>query len=216
MSPRLFWRAMQTLRSSTARPTSILSTQSPISRASIPSRRLISSTPTTRQEQVQESNATTPTTLPPSLRKYPYTLKSGTVVSVGRMERTVTVEHRHTIWDSHIRKNYPKVTRFLVSDPQNSLREGDVIEFSSGAPKSRHVRHVVERIIAPFGEAIEDRPAILTREERDAIRSEKRAAKAARREQRKSESGAAPSDGIHGQDHVGRIRRLVLERTGRA
>jgi ribosomal protein S17 len=90
------------------------------------------------------------------------------------MERTVTVEHRHTIWDRHIRKNYPKVTRFLVSDPQNSLREGDVIEFSSGAPKSRHVRHVVERIIAPFGEAIEDRPAILTREERDAVRAEKR------------------------------------------
>ncbi|KAL2840565.1 hypothetical protein BJY01DRAFT_218319 [Aspergillus pseudoustus] len=213
MSPRLFLRAMQPLRSSTIRPTSILPIQLP---SAIASRRLLSSTPITQQEGLQESNATTSAALPPSLRKYPYTLKSGTVVSVGRMERTVTVEHRHTIWDSYIRKNYPKITRYLVSDPQNSLREGDVIEFSSGAPKSRHVRHVVERIIAPFGDAIEDRPAVLTREERDAIRAEKRAAKAARREQRRLESGATPSDGVHGQDHVGRIRRLVLERTADA
>ncbi|KAJ0425178.1 hypothetical protein BJY00DRAFT_203552 [Aspergillus carlsbadensis] len=216
MSPRLFLRAMQPLRSSVIRPTSILSTQLPISGSALTSRRLISSTPITQQEQVQELDASTPATILPSLRKYPYTLKSGTVVSVGRMERTVTVEHRHTIWDRHIRKSYPKTTRFLVSDPQNSLREGDVIEFSSGAPKSRHVRHVVERIIAPFGEAIEDRPAILTREERDAIRAEKRAAKAVRREQRRVETGVSPSGSVHGQDHIGRIRRLVSERTGRA
>ncbi|KAL3456304.1 hypothetical protein BJX64DRAFT_270984 [Aspergillus heterothallicus] len=217
MSPRLLLRAMQPLRSSsTMRPTLILSTQPPVRRSTVTSRRLISTTPITQQAEVYESNAKPPAALPPSLRKYPYTLKSGTVVSVGRMERTVTVEHRHTMWDSYIRKNYPKITRFLVSDPRNSLREGDVIEFSSGAPKSRHVRHVVERIIAPFGDAIEDRPAVLTREERDAIRAEKRAVKASRREQRNAEGSGASSDGIHGQDHVGRIRRLVLERTRHA
>jgi lysyl-tRNA synthetase class I len=55
----------------------------------------------------------------------------------------------------------------------------------------------------------------LTREERDAARAEKHAAKAVRREQRRVESGAAPSGSVHGQDHVGRIRRLVSERTGR-
>lgn len=129
------------------------------------------------------------------------------------MDRTVRVSHRHTIWDAHIQKPYPKVTNYLVSDPRNSLREGDVIEFSSGYPKSRNVRHVVERIIAPFGSAIEDRPAVLTREERDAERAAKRAAKWERREARRAEAGVSESEG-KGGEHVGRIRRLVLERTG--
>jgi hypothetical protein len=102
----------------------------------------------------------------------------------------------------------------MVSDPQNSLREGDVIEFSSGYPKSRRVHHVVERIIAPFGEAIEDRPPVLSRAERDAIRLKKRMAKAARRDQRRVENGATQAQNpVHGQEHIGRIRRLVLERT---
>jgi ribosomal protein S17 len=125
------------------------------------------------------------------------------------MDRTVRVAHRHTQWDSHIRKSYPKVTTYLVSDPKNSLREGDVIEFSSGYPKSRHVRHVVERIIAPFGEAIEDRPAVLSREERDAERVVKRTAKSQRREAR-----AYRVEDESGHEHVGRIRRLVHERVG--
>lgn len=98
----------------------------------------------------------------------------------------------------------------MVSDPRNSLREGDVIEFSSGAPKSRRVRHVVERIIAPFGTAIEDRPPVMTREEREAERAAKRIAKLQRREQRRIEEGKG--EGV--KDHVGRIRRLVLERVG--
>ena len=63
----------------------------------------------------------------------------------------------------------------MVSDPRNSLREGDVIEFSSGARKSRRVRHVVERIVAPFGVSIEKRPAVMSREEREEERARKRA-----------------------------------------
>lgn len=134
------------------------------------------------------------------------------MVSVGKMDRTVRVAHRHTTYDRRLRKTYPKVTHFLVADPRNSLREGDVIEFASGFPKSRTVHHVVERIVAPFGTPIDQRPPVMLREERDAAREEKRAAKWERREQRRVESGdKGPGSGS--EEHVGRIRRLVLERT---
>ncbi|KAL4972539.1 hypothetical protein BDW66DRAFT_143999 [Aspergillus desertorum] len=219
MAPNYILRAMQSLRSSTLRSTLLLPTQTPgalqCNRPSLLSRRFSTFPPETATQLQEEAKPSVrPSIQPPSLREYPYTLKKGTVVSVGRMDRCVRVEHRHTIWDNHLRKNYPKVTTFMVSDPRNSLREGDVIEFSSGYPKSRRVHHVVERIIAPFGEAIEDRPAVLSRAERDAIRLEKRVAKAARREQRRLVSGASQvQTSVHGQEHIGRIRRLVLERT---
>ncbi|KAL4985482.1 hypothetical protein BDW68DRAFT_165039 [Aspergillus falconensis] len=218
MAPNHILRAMQPLRSSTMRSTLLLPTPAPAAQQSIRStllsHRYSTSPPETATQQQEEAKPSVrPSAQPPSLREYPYTLKKGTVVSVGRMDRCVRVEHRHTIWDDYLRKTYPKVTTFMVSDPRNSLREGDVIEFSSGYPKSRRVHHVVERIIAPFGEAIEDRPAVLSRAERDAIRLEKRMAKAARREQR-LESGATQAQApVHGHEHIGRIRRLVLERT---
>ncbi|EYE91029.1 uS17 family ribosomal protein [Aspergillus ruber CBS 135680] len=163
----------------------------------------LSSIPTPTPTTAVEAKAT-----PPSLRSYPYTLKVGTVSSVGKMDRTVRVAHRHTFWDKHLRKSYPQVTNFLVSDPRNSLREGDVIEFSSGFPKSRNVHHVVERIVAPFGSGIEERPPVMSREEREAVREQKRAAKWERREKR-FESGDEDS-GV--KEHVGRIRSLILER----
>ncbi|KAL4821902.1 hypothetical protein BDW67DRAFT_149802 [Aspergillus spinulosporus] len=218
MAPSHILRAIQPLRSSTMRSTLLLPTQTPAAvqcnRPAFLFSRYSTSPETATQQQKEAKPSARPSTQFPSLREYPYTLKKGTVVSVGRMDRCVRVEHRHTIWDNYLRKSYPKVTTFMVSDPQNSLREGDVIEFSSGYPKSRRVHHVVERIIAPFSEAIEDRPPVLTRAERDAIRLKKRMAKAARREQRRAENGATQAQTpVHGQEHIGRIRRLVLERT---
>ncbi|KAL4763061.1 uncharacterized protein BDW70DRAFT_132873 [Aspergillus foveolatus] len=218
MAPSHILRAIQPLRSSTMRSTLLLPTQTPAvlqcNRPTFLASRFSTSPETATQQQEEAKPSARPSTQPPSLREYPYTLKKGTVVSVGRMDRCVRVEHRHTIWDDYLRKSYPKVTTFMVSDPQNSLREGDVIEFSSGYPKSRRVHHVVERIIAPFGEAIEDRPPVLSRAERDAIRLKKRMAKAARREQRRVENGTTQAQNpVHGQEHIGRIRRLVLERT---
>ncbi|KAJ6050075.1 uncharacterized protein N7446_005682 [Penicillium canescens] len=146
---------------------------------------------TTPLRQKTTSTKPTPTTatpntltVPPRLRNYASVLKTGTVVSVGRMDRTVRVCHRHNTYDRHIGKYYPKETHYLVSDPRNSLRDGDVIEFSSGAPKSKHVHHVVERIITPFGVGISERPAVLSRAERDAAREARWAEKYVRREAR--------------------------------
>lgn len=166
--------------------------------------------PNTQQPLPTTQNIAGKEVKPPSLRQYPYSIKAGTVASVGKMDRTVRVAYRHTTYDQRLRKTYPKVTHFLVADPRNSLREGDVIEFASGFPKSRTVHHVVERIVAPFGTPIDQRPPVMSREERDTAREEKRAAKWERREQRRAESG---EKGPESQEHVGRIRRLVLERT---
>ncbi|KAJ9243271.1 hypothetical protein C8Q69DRAFT_90635 [Paecilomyces variotii] len=232
MQPSTLLRATMPLRSSSssssslsilryAGPSSILST----------SRRYASTTTTTspssdqhqHQQQPPPSSSSSsqqppsPTIPPPpSLRNYPYTIRTGTVISVGLMNRTVRVAHHHTTYDRLIRKTYPKTTTYLVSDPRNSLREGDVIEFSSGAPKSRRVRHVVERIVAPFGTPVEERPAVMSREEREEERARKREEKVKRREERRR---AASGDGQVGvvderKDHVGRIRGLILERVG--
>ncbi|EDP55483.1 hypothetical protein KXW98_003138 [Aspergillus fumigatus] len=216
MPPSNIIRAMQPLRACIPRSTitnsSIQASSLQSTRSSNFVRRTASTTAPVAKQPQQTAPELTPssTIAPPSLRKYPYTLKIGTVVSVGRMERTVRVSHRHTTWDPYLRKSYPKITHYLVADPRNSLREGDVIEFSSGFPKSRNVRHVVERIVAPFGSAIEDRPPVMTREERDALRAEKRAAKWQRREARRSQNGEA--QGV--KEHVGRIRALIYERVG--
>ncbi|KAJ5777698.1 Nucleic acid-binding OB-fold [Penicillium odoratum] len=194
------------------------------------------STSSTTQEPTNPSPAPPAQDLqrPALLRNYAYALKTGTVESVGRMERTVRVTHRHKVWDKHIGKFYPKETRYLVSDPLNSLREGDVIEFSSGAPKSRHVHHVVERIINPFAVPIEDRPAVMSREQREQERERRWAEKYVRRESRRQgeevdlvaraaaiigdeAQNLSTAELIHkihaGQERVGKLKKLVLERT---
>ncbi|KAJ5217384.1 hypothetical protein N7468_010392 [Penicillium chermesinum] len=170
---------------------------------------------------------------PSLLHNYPYALKTGTVESVGRMDRTARVTLRTRVWDKRVHKYYPKDVSYLVSDPQNSLREGDVIEFSSGAPKSRHVHHVVERIITPFAVPIEERPPVLSREERERERERRWAEKYIRRESRRLGEQvdlaaiAEPLIGaearelsnaqlihlIHrGNERVGKVKKLVSER----
>lgn len=55
---------------------------------------------------------------------------------------------------------------FLVHDPNDSLRTGDVVAITPGERNSKHKRHVVKHIIAPAGTPIEERPPIPTEEER--------------------------------------------------
>lgn len=125
------------------------------------------------------------------------------------MDKCVKVAHRGQIWDAHIRKFYPKVTTYLVADPQNSLREGDVVQFSSGHRQSRNVRHVVEKIVAPFGTPVEARPPVLSIEEREKLKVEKIMEREKKREEKAKETGVefkprGPREG--------RVKRLVAER----
>ncbi|EEP80600.1 predicted protein [Uncinocarpus reesii 1704] len=107
-----------------------------------------------------------PTVTAPSFSPKPTSHKLGTVISAGKMDKVVTVLYTDRVWDKHVRKYWPKKTTFRVCDPRNSLREGDVIEFSSGYRSSKTVRHVVEKIISPFGVRIDERPPIMSPQER--------------------------------------------------
>lgn len=74
----------------------------------------------------------------------------------------------------------------LVHDPNSSLRTGDVVAISPGWPTSQHKRHVVKKIIAPFGVPIDQRPPVPTLEELIAEREAKKATKDERRAARRN------------------------------
>ena len=80
---------------------------------------------------------------------------------------------------------FMKKETYLVHDPNNSLRTGDVVAITPGWRSSQHKRHVVKHILSPYGSPIEDRPPIPTEEERIAAKEAKRAAKRERRAARK-------------------------------
>lgn len=239
MAPRHLIRAVMPIRTMTlpmaamrSKITSSLSTPMNIRSASTATTK---SSTESSQPPVQTSQPISRNDLrqPSLLHDYPYALKTGTVESVGHMDRTARVTLRSRIWDKRVRKFYPKDVRYLVSDPQNSLREGDVIEFSSGARKSRHVHHVVERIITPFSVPVEARPPVLSREERESERERRWADKYVRRESRRlggqvdlaaiaeplvGEEARTLSNAqlihlIHsGNERVGKVKKLVSER----
>src|SRR5205814_10455711 len=78
-------------------------------------------------------------------------------------------------------QNFTRPVHHLASDPNSSLREGDIVTISPGWRTSKHVRHVVTSIIAPFGPSISERPRVLTEAERLQIREAKREKKLERR-----------------------------------
>ncbi|RDW63974.1 hypothetical protein BP5796_10476 [Coleophoma crateriformis] len=115
------------------------------------------------------------------------------VVSAGLMQKTVKVRIGVQKWNSHVRKNYNLASHLLVHDPNSSLRQGDVISITPGWRVSKHVHHVVDSIIAPYGVPIEERPRVPSEAERIAEREEKMRAKVERRKEAASraEEGAS-------------------------
>lgn len=81
-------------------------------------------------------------------------------------------------------QNFQHFERHLVHDPNDSLRTGDIVSISSGWRTSKTKRHVVNRIIAPWGPPIDQRPPVPTPQERDAAHAADRAKKLARKELR--------------------------------
>ncbi|KAI9698099.1 MAG: hypothetical protein M1820_007607 [Bogoriella megaspora] len=92
---------------------------------------------------------------PPKSRDY-----TGVVVSAGKMQKTVKVRIVKQQWNAHIRKHFHRPIHYLTHDPASSVREGDIIKFQSGYRCSKHVRHVVTQIIAPFGPSLDARPPV--------------------------------------------------------
>ncbi len=96
----------------------------------------------------------------------------------------------------------------LVADPNSSLRQGDVVRIVQGLRTSRRIQHVVTEIVAPWGPPIEERPKVLSDEERMDIRTTKRAAKLERRKLRR-EKGTIGEVEPEGKMREGGIDALV-------
>ena len=80
----------------------------------------------------------------------------------------------HTNPNVYLLQHFPLETTYLVSDPNSSLVEGDVVRIASGWRTSKNIRHVVTDIVAPFGKPVEERPPVLSEEERMAQRVRER------------------------------------------
>ncbi|KAI1996564.1 hypothetical protein LOZ53_000924 [Ophidiomyces ophidiicola] len=98
----------------------------------------------------------------------------GTVIGAGKMDKVVRVQYIIQVMDNHLGKPFDKKMVVRVADPRNSLREGDLIKFIPGYRTSKNVHHVVDRIVAPFGEDISQRPPLMTPLERAQSRIPKR------------------------------------------
>lgn len=110
------------------------------------------------------------TILPPSI----HSQKVGVVVSAGLMKGAVRVRVAEQEWNTKFRKHWPAPRTYLVRDPNSSLVPGDVVKITSGHRTSKNIHHAVTSIIAPFGEPVENRPKVLTTEELEKTRVEKR------------------------------------------
>ncbi|KAG6357892.1 hypothetical protein INS49_013775 [Diaporthe citri] len=109
---------------------------------------------------------------------------SGIVVSAGLARNTVKVQVAKEDWNKKVKKNFQHFERHLVHDPNDSLRKGDIVSISSGWRTSKTKRHVVNRIIAPWGPPIDERPPVPTPTEREAAHAADRAKKVARKQLR--------------------------------
>lgn len=123
-------------------------------------------------------------TAAPLVQQYITSQKVGVVVSAGKMSRAVKVRVAGQEWNKLFRKHFPSHKHYTVSDPNNSLVEGDVVRITSGHRTSSTIRHVVTAIVAPFGEPVENRPSVLNVAQLDQLRTQERLLKDVRAAER--------------------------------
>lgn len=153
---------------------------------------------------------------------------TGVVVSVGKMQRTVKIRTTKQKFNAYLKRHYNEHPTFMVSDPADSLREGDIVRFAPW-PKTKKVRHVVTDLMVPFGPPADERPAVTGLEELVRRKQEqharewekKQARKRAVRAEQAGEEGVveAQSDGKH-SDFTGKkidgLRQQGLEQEEQA
>ncbi|KAI4199508.1 MAG: hypothetical protein LQ350_004574 [Teloschistes chrysophthalmus] len=145
----------------------------------------------------------------------PPKILSGTVISAGLMEKAVKVRTTKPVYDSFLRKHYTRPKIHHVSDPNSSLRTGDVVRIAAITPRGVNggIRHVVTNILAPWGPPIEERPPIPTFDQIAEKVFTKIHAKSERRLARKAEAriaGDRKSKGKH-TDLVGGLGPEVVD-----
>jgi len=73
-----------------------------------------------------------------------------------------------------------------------------VVRIAGAWRVSKHIRHVVTEIVAPWGPGIEERPRVLSEVERVEMRTRKREGKVERRRGRKGEEGGEVAEVVEG------------------
>lgn len=122
----------------------------------------------------------------------------GIVVSAGKMMKAVKVRTAKQTYNKFLQKHFQTHQSYLVSDPNSSLRAGDVVKIAAERQISRHIKHVVTEIVAPWGPSIDERPPVLSEEERVRRLQEKTRRKQERRRERKPEKGESAEDRVEG------------------
>ncbi|KAL9138363.1 MAG: hypothetical protein Q9175_000403 [Cornicularia normoerica] len=128
----------------------------------------------------------------------PAKILCGVVVSAGKMTKAVKVRTAKQTYHKFFKKHFQTHQSYLVSDPNASLRAGDVVRIAAERQISRHIKHVVTEILAPWGPSIEERPPVLSEEERARRLQEKTERKKERRRERKPEKGEVAEDRVEG------------------
>jgi ribosomal protein S17 len=83
------------------------------------------------------------------------------------MAKTVAVSTNRQYFDRFLQKHYTKPSKTLVHDPNETLVEGDVIEYGLFPPaerreriekgKGKRVKYVVRGVVTPFGVPLDQR-----------------------------------------------------------
>ncbi|KAH8645622.1 hypothetical protein BX600DRAFT_444189 [Xylariales sp. PMI_506] len=140
-----------------------------------------------------------------------YQSQTAVVVSAGKMDRTVKVRLWGQRWEKKVQKSFQVPIYHLVHDPNNSVREGDVVSISAGWRTSQHKRHVVRQIIAPHGPPIDERPPVPTDAELMKVYEVQREAKLERRAARDAERSRITSEAKAIKEEK-KAKRLAWER----
>ena len=94
------------------------------------------------------------------------------------------------LWLKSMLKHFVTHKNLLVSDPTDATRTGDVVRIADEGQVSRRIHHVITEIVAPWGPPVDERPAVLSQEQRQAEKEDKHQRKLERRKaSRRSEQG---------------------------
>ncbi|KAL8695361.1 MAG: hypothetical protein Q9218_000120 [Villophora microphyllina] len=117
----------------------------------------------------------------------------GTVISAGLMQKAVKVRTTRQVYNAFLQKFHTRQKTHHVSDPNSSLRTGDVVRIAPAkwSSPSNSIKHVVTEIVAPWGEPMEERPPIPSLGELAKERRAKNKARMARKLARQKERWAA-------------------------
>ncbi|NLW51035.1 MAG: 30S ribosomal protein S17 [Candidatus Brocadiaceae bacterium] len=84
------------------------------------------------------------------------------VVKSDKMDKTVTVTVERLVKHPRFKKYVRRKNTFMAHDPQQTAREGDVVEIESTRPLSRHKRW---RLVRVLGRGLASRAGIRPSEE---------------------------------------------------